>query len=769
MGRDRGSVAGERSVPDTAGQTLLHYRLVERIGEGGAGRVWKAVDLSLDREVAVKFLAEDLEADPGWLGRFVHEAKTVAALNHPSIVTIHAIEELGGRRFLVMELVRGLTLDRIVPPRGMPLPRFFDLALALVDAVGAAHDRGVTHRDLKPRNIMVDEDGRLKVLDFGLAKPSHQASPAGIGAEIPTQPVPLAGAAEGTLPYMSPEQVRGEPSDPRSDLFSLGVVLYEMATGARPFTGGTPAEVIASILRDDPRPATEVRPDLPARLDRILDQALEKDPARRFRTAHDLRHELERLREEVAAGGGAGAIRAVAVLPLENLSDDPDQAFFADGMTEVLINNLARIRVLKVISRTSVMQYRGTSKPLSLIARELGVDAVVEGSVQRAGPRVRIVVRLIDAPRDRLLWGETYERPLTDILSLQSEVARTIAARIEVRLTPQEDAHFVRAGRRVEPAVHELYLKGRYFWHKRTTQSVRQGLRCFEEAIRLDPTYAPAHAGVADSYIVDGGRYLDVPPTIAYGRARTAALEAMRLDETLAEAHTSLAAVLTDFDWDWKGSDREYRRALQLNPNYAIAHSWYAEQLSRMGRHDEAIEEARRALLLDPVSTFSSMLVAWILYFARRYEEAIRQARTTLELDPNYATALRILGWACEEMGALDEAIAAHEKASELTGGRPNFTAQLGRAYALAGRTAEARRVLADLAEASRASYVSAFDLAIIHAALGETERALDALDRAFDERSDHLPYIRVNPRLDVLRGHPRFQALLERMGLVKD
>jgi TolB-like protein/Tfp pilus assembly protein PilF len=469
------------------------------------------------------------------------------------------------------------------------------------------------------------------------------------------------------------------------------------------------------------------------------------------------------------AADGPRPIRAVAVLPFDELSGDPEQAYFADGMTDVLISNLARIRALKVISRTSAMRYRGVKKPIPVTAKELGVDAVIEGAVLRAGQQVRVTAQLVDAVRDRLLWSEAYKREVGDVLSLQIEIARAIVASIELELTPQEHAHLERADRPIDPAVHEAYLKGRYFWHKRTAETVQQGLRWFEEAVRLDPSFAPAHAGIADSYIVDGGRYLEVPPNVAYGRARAAALRAIELDETLAEAHTSLAAVMTDYDWDWQGADREYLRSIELNPNYATAHSWYAEHLSRMGRHDEAVEEARRALELDPVSIFSSMLVAWILFFARRYEEAIRQARQTLDLDPDYATALRILGWSYEESGRLEEAIEAHRRACELTEHRPNFTAQLGRALAAAGRRAEARLVLDRLSKASEHSYVSAFDIALIHAALEDRDRALEWLERAFDEHSDHLPYLGVNPRLDSLREESRFQDLLERMGLARD
>lgn len=751
------------------GQRLLHYRLVEKVGEGGMGRVWRATDTHLDRDVAIKFLSDDLEADPEHLARLAHEARTVASLSHANIVTIHAVEEFEGRRFIVMEMVQGRTLDGLIPPGGMPWPRCVEIALGIVDAVDAAHGHGVTHRDIKPRNIMVDDHDHPKVLDFGLARVLHPVPAAAQHSSTPTEILMSEERVEGTLPYMSPEQLRGEPADARSDIFSLGVVFYEMATGRRPFAGETPAELIASILRDDPEAPSTIRPDVPPRLERILSRALQKDPSMRFRAAAELRREILALAEDCRSGQPSGTIRSLAVLPLEDFSGDPDRAYFSDGMTEVLLNNLSRIRALKVISRTSVMRYKGVKRPLSEIACELGVDGIVEGSILRVGNRVRIVVRLVDAIRDHQIWSETYERDMGDILALQSEMARTIAEHIAVELTPQEHARIAQAGRRVDPAVHEAYLRGRYFWHKRTTESVRRGLDCFEQAVRLDPTYAPAYAGVADSYIVDGGRYLSVPPKVAYDRAGAAALKAMQLDDNLAEAHTSLAAVLTDFNWDWRGADREYRRAIELNPNYATAHSWFAEQLSRMGRHDEAIAEARRALELDPVSIFGSMLVAWILYFARRYGEAIQQASRTLDLDPAYATALRILGWACEETGRYEDAIRAHERASELTDRRPNFAGQLGRAYALAGRTADARDVLAGLIAESRESYVSAFDIAVLEAALGETGAALDWLDRAYQERSDHLPYIRVNPRLDVLRQHPRFQDLLRRMGLETD
>jgi len=753
-------------VPIEAGQQLLHYRLEEKIGEGGMGVVWKAVDTRLDREVALKLLTTDLEADSEKAQQLAREARAVAALNHPNIVTIHAIEEHENRQFLVMELARGVTLDEVLPETGMPLPRLLELAIAMTDAVSAAHNCGVAHRDLKPGNIMVDEENRPKILDFGLAK-SLLPPIINDTSEASTRSQSTGGRFEGTMPYMSPEQVKAEVVDYHSDLFSLGVILYEMATGRRPFTGETSAELIASILRDEPVPVVEIRPELPRQLGRIIRHALEKDPERRFQTALDMRNELEELREEVERGEVPNLlVRSLAVLPLDDLSGDPEQAWFADGMTDALISSLARIGALKVISRSSVMQYKGVRKPLRETANELGVDAVIEGSVLRAGNRVRITAQLIDATRDRLLWGDSYEHDLGDVLALQSRVARAIAERIEIELTPQEHAHLAQT-RQINPDVHEACLKGRHFWYKRTTESVTRGLEWFERAVELDASYAPAHAGIADSYIVDGGRYLGVSPEIAYSRARAAAVRAVELDESLAEAHTSLAAVMTDYDWDWEGADREYRRAIELNPSYVTAHSWYAEQLSRMGRHDEAVAEARLARELDPLSLVSSMIVSWILYFARRYDEAARQALRTLELDPAYGTALRILGWTYEELGRYDDAIAAHTKASDLTERQPNFAGQLGRAYALAGNPRAAREVLGELIKLSERSYVSSLDIAIICTALDDKDAALDWLERAYAERADHLPYIKVNPRLDGLRSEPRFRRIMEQMGLL--
>jgi len=760
------------TVPGPGAQ-LSHFRLLEKIGEGGAGAVWKAHDTQLDREVAVKFLPQEMAQDPERLARFKEEARAVAALNHPNIVTIFSFEESGQTHFLTMELIRGQTLNQLIPSRGFPVNEFLELALPLLEAIQAAHEQGLTHRDLKPNNVMVGDDGRVKILDFGLATFRHTDRNTQT-TELPTQTLTQEGTLRGTMPYMSPEQVQEKPLDQRSDVFSLGVLLYEMATARRPFRGDTAADLIAAILRDLPRPVDQMISSQPPRLGQIIGRCLEKELGRRYQTVRELRRDLEVLQAELEAGkpvdaagprSAAARVRSLAVLPLENLSGDTEQEFFADGMTDALITDLARIGALKVISRSSVMRYKGARPALREIGEELGVDAVIEGSILRAGDRVRIIAQLIDAATDEHLWAESYERELRDVLALQSDVAQAIAKQIEVELTSGERARLDSPGQ-VDPAAHEACLKGRFFWYKRTNEAVQKGLECFREAMRLDPDYAPAYAGVADSYLVDGGSYLGVPSDEAYPRAREAAVKALALDDGLAEAHTSLAAAMSDYDWDWAGAEREYRRAIELNPNYVTAHFWFADHLSRVGRHDEAIEQARRAVEIDPLSLTGRFMVAWTLYFARRFDQAIEQARKALELDVNYPPAHRVLGWAREECGEYAEAIAAHRQATELSGNALNFKASLGRAFALAGRKEDARKILAEVTGPAGNGRIPSFAVAVIHTALGEHDAAFEWLTRACDEHSEHIPYLKVSPRLDPLRSDPRFAKLLARLKL---
>jgi serine/threonine-protein kinase len=756
-----------------SGDSLSHFRLIERIGEGGMGAVWKALDTRLDREVALKILPESLAGDPEKLARFESEAKAVAALNHPNIVTIHSVEEAEGKHFFTMELVDGKTLTELIPENGFKIERLLDLAIPIADAIRAAHEQGVSHRDLKPANVMVDSEDRVKILDFGLARVIEEGESRRDRDDVPTETLPHDREILGTMPYMAPEQLQGKPVDQRSDIFATGAVLHEMATGKRPFEGETSADLIASILRDEALPVTKLNPGLPRQFERIVGRCIKKEPKRRFQTALDLYNELQQLKEELQSGragqtrpvGAARDIKSIAVLPLENLSEDPEQEFFADGMTDALITDLAKIGALKVISRTSIMQYKKTRKPLSEVARELGVDAIVEGTVQRAGDRVRIIAQLIDAATDEHLWAERYDRELRDVLALQSEVTHAIAQSIHVKITDREHEALNQVAT-VNPEAHEACLKGRYFWYKRTSEGVKKGLEYFEEALRHDPNYAQAHAGMADCYLVDGGGYLGVAPDEAYTKAREAALKALAIDDQLAEVHTSLAAMMDDYEWNWDGAEEAYRRAIELNSNYVTAHHWYADHLARMGRHDEAIREARLARNMDPLSRVSTFIQAWVHFFARRYPEAIRLATRTLDLDPEYVAAYRVLGWANEQMAHFDDAIEAHRRAASLSGDSPVFKGQLGRAFAMAGRRDEATALIDELIAASETTRVSSHDIAVTYGALGEKDRAIEWLEKAVAEHAEHVPYLKVNPRLDVLRSNPRFKAILVLLAL---
>ncbi len=759
-------------MPIQPGQTLSHYRLVEKIGEGGMGVVWKAVDTTLDREVAVKLLPGAFSQDPERLRRFKREAKAVAALNHPNIVTIHSVEEAEGVHFITMELVGGRPLSRLIPRDGFPLDRFFALAAPLTDAISAAHQQGITHRDLKPENVMVTDEGRLKVLDFGLAKLAEGA-PVGVSeSQLPTASATEPGRILGTVAYMSPEQAQGKQVDQRSDIFSLGVVLYEMATGRRPFQGETHADLLASILRDTPPTVVELNPALPRHLGRIVAHCLARDPKRRFQTALDLRNELEALNEELALAGAPrrrGAdipedLHSVAVLPLENLSGDSTQDFFADGMTEALITDLAKIGALKVISRTSVMQYKGVKKPLKEIARELGVGAIVEGSVLRAADRVRITAQLIEASTDKHLWAESYNRELSDVLTLQSEVARAIAREVKVKLTP-EDRERLAGVRPVDPVAHDAYLKGRFCWNRRTGDALRQGIEHFNRAFEQDPTYAMGYVGLADSYLMLE-RYSVQPPKEVMPKAKAAAMRALEIDERIGEAHASLAMVRYYFDWDWPAAEESFRRSIELKPGYATAHHWFAWYLAGMGRDDEAIARFAQALELDPLSLIIQTNIGTHNYFARRLDRAIEQLRKTIELDRNFVVAHQWLGRALELQGLYEEAISHLRTALALSPEDNESAASLAHAYGLAGRHAEAREILAQLENRKETSYVPPYWIAVVCLGLGLHDETLHHLERAYEDRFDWLTDLGVEPMFDPLRPDPRFQDLLHRIGL---
>lgn len=737
------------------GRRLGHYQVLARLGAGGMGVVYRARDERLQREVALKVLPEGALADSTSRRQFLFEAQAASRVNHPNVGIVHEFATEGGTDFLVMELVPGETLESRLTSGALAEADVVSIGAQLAEALAALHAHGIAHLDLKPLNIVLTPEGRAKLVDFGLSRRLE-----GFAYSAAASSAGRLGLA-GTMAYMAPERFSSASADPRSDIWSLGVVLYRAATGRMPFEGDDPASLMYAILNREPVPPREFGSGLSAGLDAAIRRALERDPAARFVSASEF---CAALRGSVAVPVAVPRLASLAVLPLANLSGDPDQDFFADGMTEALIADLSRLDGVRVISRTSVMSFRGSSRPLPEIARELGVEAVVEGSVTRAGDRVRISARLIEAAREHALWSRSYERPLEDVLALQAEVAGAVAEGIRARLVPGGPTAPERT-REAPPEAYELYLRGRHLWNRRTVADVRKAQQLFEEAIARSPSFARAHAGLADAFNMLGDLSA-MGPELARRSALAAAERALALDPHLAEAHTSVGFVRTFHEWDWTGAEAAFRHAITEGPGYATAHQWYAELLTALARFDEAESHARRALELDPLSFVLHTTLGDALYFSRRYEDAIATLEATLELSPDFVPVWMDLGRVLSQLGRHDESLASFRRADEMSGGLGRARSGLAHALARAGRADEARAMLPALESRVASGAVTSHAIAVIRLELGEREAALDWLGRGLRDRDRAMVWLAVHPRVDALRGEPRFKRVLDAMRL---
>ena len=778
-------------MPLATGTRLGHYEILEPIGSGGMGEVYRARDTKLDRQVALKLLREELTTDPRRVKRFEQEARAASALNHPNIVHIYDIGEHEGRPFIAMELVEGRTLRALLDSGPLPTKTLLDLGTQLAEGLAKAHAAGIVHRDLKPENIVVTEEGLLKILDFGLAKLVPGPSPEDSEVKTRTKAT-VEGTILGTVPYMSPEQAAGRPVDFRSDQFALGSILYEMATGRVAFEKETIPQTQAAIIEAEPRPLAELNPQLPGQLTAIVRRCLSKDPQQRYDSTRDLSRELASLQQTEApvnrrrfllrAAGVFAAVLVIAlglqlrrsvleppsidslaVLPLKNLSGDPEQEYFADGMTEALISDVAKIGSLKVISSTSALRYKNTDKPLPQIARELNVDAVLEGSVLRVGERVRINAQLIEAATDQHLWADSYERDLRDVLSLQREVARAIADEIRIQLTSEESALLSRASA-VKPQAHEAYLKGRFYWNKKTPQAYERANEYFTQAIEIDPNYALAHAALADTYTEYGYSGFN-PPSDFMPKAKAAALEALELDDTLAEAHSALGLVKVYYDWDWSGAEIEFQKAIEINPSYARAHAHYAKALLATGHLDEALIEARQAQELDPLDLLMNANLAYFLYLTGRYNETISQCQKTLEMEPDYFLCHNHLFLTYWQQGMFDQALESLKRLYTVNGDA-EAVAALEEGYVQGGPRGAAKSVAEYLVAQSSSRYILPAFIALMFAHAEEKGDALRWLEKAVDERFPAVFDFNTTPAFKILHAEPRFQELLQRVGL---
>lgn len=838
----RGSAPNKFELIDkelTANSTLSHYRIVSKIGAGGMGEVYLAEDTKLDRQVALKILPREFADDRDRMNRFVREAKSASGLNHPNIITIHEIGETDGTHFIAAEYIQGETLHKRLAQGRLDLKTTLDVAIQVASALNAAHKAGITHRDIKPENLMVRPDGLVKILDFGIAKLLiKKAGPADEEAATALKPPGTSpGVIIGTANYMSPEQARGKDVGAQSDIFSFGIVLYEMVTGQRAFVGDNALDVIGAILHKEPTPLNQLLPDLPHDIERIINKTLRKDPEARYQTAGDLLTDLKDAKQElefidklersvapqsqeqktqtiispstdapremqsstssleyavtqakshklaagmfalallgailtvgyfafVSRGGSTKQISSIAVMPFDNESGNPDVEYLSDGMTETLIKSLSNLPNLNVKPRSSVFRYKGKDTDLQTIARELNVQAVLNGRVSQRGDQLTLSLELIDVQKDSVIWTESYNRKQSELVSLQSEIARDVSTNLKAKLSGAEETKVTKTGT-ADPEAYQAYLKGRYYWNRRTAENLRRAIEQFKIATDRDPNYALAFVGLADCYALLN-EYSGVPVTEAAPQAKTYATRAIAIDESLAEPHATLGTINSQL-WQWAEAEKEFKRAISLNPNYATAYHWYSIMLLYLGRYDESLVMIQRAHELDPMSSIITSTISWVQQSRNNHQASIENLLKLIELDPNFGLTYDTLGGSYLKTGRNAEAVAAFENAAQLTDRYDYVLGNLGYVYAATGKRTEALAIIKELEEKYTRKEANGQSLAAVHAGLGDKDKAFEWLEKDFHNRDGVLPRITVSIPLESLRDDPRFKAMLKRMNL---
>ncbi len=791
----------------TTGSTFAdRYQIIEELGKGGMGKVYRVADKKLNEESALKLIKPEIASDKRTLERFSNELKLARKIAHKNVGRMYELMEDKGTHFITMEYVPGQDLKGLIRQSGqLAIGTTINIAKQVCEGLAEAHKLGVVHRDLKPSNIMIDRDGNARIMDFGIARSLKGKGITGAGVMI------------GTPEYMSPEQVEGKEVDQRSDIYSLGIILYEMATGRVPFEGDTPFTVGVKHKSEIPGDPRELNSQIPENFSRVILRCLEKDMERRYQSAEELLSDLINIEKGIPTTERAAPKRkpltakeitvtfglkklfipalaavalvitavviwqllpkreavsvslikpSIAVLPFADLSPQKDQEYFCDGMANSIINALSNIKDVSVRARGSSFSFKGELLDLQEIGKRLNVDTVLDGTVQKAGDRVRLTAQLINVADESLLWSEQYDQELDNIFAIQDEITQAIVDNLELKLLGGEKAKLKKRYTKYVQAF-SLYSRGLYYWNKRTGEALKKAIDYFEQAIKEDPKYALAYVGLADCYNLLQ-IYSDVSPEESFPKAEEVAKKALEIDENLGEAHNSLAYFKERYEWDLEGAEREFKRAIELSPNYATGHFWYAEYLIIVGRFDEGIEEMKKALELDPISLIINASLGWAYGQAKKSNQAIAQLRKTLEMDPSFAQAHLYIGCVYLRIKKYPEALAELEKAKELSGGSAVSLAYLGFANARAGRFDEAKRILEELEAISKERYIAPSWMAVLYTGLGENEKAFEFFEKAYEQRDESLVFLKIEFTLDPLRSDLRFKELLKKIGLDK-